>query len=131
MAKTALKDLDRAVEEALDAFAGLCIIDIREAAETAAKEAAKELKRTSPRGKNKKKSGQYAKGWKVNKEETHGGTRTTVYNKDFFMLTHLLEYGHAKATGGRTPPIVHIQPVETKAAANFEAELKRRIEDGT
>ena len=119
-------ELDKVVMEELDDFVGLCVENIQEAANDAAKWAAKELKRTSP-----KRSGDYAKEWKVDRKKLRTGTHTVVYNKGLYMLSHLLEYGHPTGNGGRTEGKVFIKPVETEANKRFEAELKRRIENGT
>ena len=84
-------------------------------------ELAKELKRTSPRD-----TGDYAKGWAKKKQKLIGGVSYLVYNKDKPQITHLLEYGHAKAGGlGRVEGIPHIGPARDK----IEAELKAEIED--
>lgn len=122
---TAIVDLDTAVMAELDTFAGACVDDIREAADATGKWAKKKLKATSP-----KKSGEYAKEWTVNKVKTRTGTQTTIYNKKLYMLSHLLEYGHAKTNGGRTRAFNYIEPVNDEAQKRFEEELKRRIENG-
>lgn len=116
-------DLGKAVEAELDDFFNASIDDMREAAKAAGKAAVKELKAKSPG-----KTGRYAKGWTSKAEDTRTGTTVIVYNKDRYMLAHLLEYGHPKVNGGRVAGQVHIQPVETAARNKFEEELKRRIE---
>ena len=84
-------------------------------------ELVKELKRTSPRD-----TGDYAKGWAKKKQQLIGGVSYLVYNKDKPQITHLLEYGHAKAGGlGRVEGVPHIGPARDK----IEAELKAEIED--
>lgn len=67
--------------------------------EAAGKEAADELKKTS-----RKKSGKYAKGWRmklVKNNDGLGGAEATVYQFEKPHLTHLLENGHATRNGGR------------------------------
>lgn len=118
-------ELDEAVMAELDQFAGACVEDIQAAAEVAAKWAKKQVKATSP-----KKSGEYSKEWSVDKKKSRTGTATTVYNKRLYMLSHLLEYGHAKTNGGRTKAFGFIAPVNDEAQKKFEEELKRRIENG-
>lgn len=117
-------ELEKAVDGILDDFYGAAIEDIQAAAEAAGKQAAKELKSTSPGTK-------YPKGWKVKKEHTRTGASVIVYNDRYYMLAHLLEYGHPKVNGGRVAGQVHIQPVEQSAKKKFEDELKRRMESGT
>lgn len=124
--KTTVDGLDEAIRAELDAFQGVCVEDIQEAANAAAKYAAKELKAKSP-----KVSGDYAKGWTSTMKKTRTGAVATVYNKDRYMLAHLLEYGHAKTNGGRTKAMMHITPIESAAVTRFEDEIKGRIENGT
>lgn len=92
-----------------------------------AKEAASKLRDTSPR-----KTGDYAKGWKVKKKRGRGGLQTvTVHNKTNYQLTHLLENGHVvrnkKGTYGRTRPIKHIAPVEEWAVDELPREIEERL----
>ena len=75
--------------------------------EEVAEDTVSNLKQTSP-----KKTGKYAKSWKVTKK----GTKYIVHAKPpYHRLTHLLERGHAKVNGGRVPGKVHIAPAEEKA----------------
>lgn len=73
-----------------------------------AREAVGKLKNTSPR-----KHGDYARSWTM---KTDRDGTVTVYNKEHYRLTHLLENGHVvrnkKGTYGRTNGIKHIKPVE-------------------
>lgn len=74
-----------------------------------AKEAVKKLKTESPVG----STGQYAKNWKYKVETKRIRVGATVYGgKPTYRLAHLLEYGHAKRSGGRVDGIEHIKPVE-------------------
>ena len=76
-----------------------------------AKESAQKLKNTSP-----KRTGDYAKGWRVKKRGKHD---QIVYNATNYQLTHLLENGHVirnkKGTYGRTTGDHHISDVEKEA----------------
>lgn len=124
MGKTKVDEIDKAVDDILDDFYGVCVTDLQEAAVAAGKSSAKELKRTSPGEK-------YPKGWTSKAQNTRTGASVVVYNKDRYMLAHLLEYGHPKINGGRVPGTVHIKPVEEKAMQTFEDEIRKRIENGT
>ena len=74
-----------------------------------AREAAKKLRQTSPKG----ATGEYAKHWTVKVETGRMMVGATVYgDSPTYRIAHLLEHGHAKRGGGRTSPIVHIKPVE-------------------
>lgn len=97
------------------------------AIDSVAKESASKLRDTSPR-----KTGDYAKGWKVKKERGRDGLQTvTVHNKTNYQLTHLLENGHVvrnkKGTYGRTRPIKHIAPVEEWAVDELPREIEERL----
>lgn len=73
----------------------------------ASKSGASRLKKTSP-----KDDGEYAKGWKGKVDRTNLGPKMTLYNSTHGWLTHLLEHGHAKRSGGRTKAQPHIAPVQ-------------------
>lgn len=83
------------------------------------------LKNDSP--KRKKSGGKYCKGWRVKVMfKGKGNHRVVVYNATHYQLTHLLEYGHAKAGGtGRVPAQPHIKSNEEWA----KKELEKRIEE--
>ena len=85
-----------------------------------AKECAAEIMAKSPRD-----TGDYAKGWKVQTAfESDSDIRVTVFNKTDGPLTHLLEDGHAKATGGRVEGKPHIGPAERAAAEKLGKRVK-------
>ena len=86
--------------------------------EQAARESEYALKAKSPR---RPGGGEYANSWAL-KPYTEGHSKGyIVYNRDHYMLTHLLEKGHAKVNGGRVRGIPHIRPVE-------EAEIQRVLD---
>ena len=105
--------------------------DVKEATndaiEKTSKESVRKLKNTSP-----KKSGEYAKGWKLKKDRGRDGIATVTVHNKLYQLTHLLENGHvvrnAKGTYGRTPGIKHIEPVEEWAASELPQEIERELE---
>lgn len=96
-------------------------------AESIAKEGVKVLKATSPRNKkNSSHRGQYARGWRVKKENSRGSVHCIIHNATDYQLTHLLEKGHLKRNGGYTSPIVHIKPVEQQCISQYT----KRVENG-
>ena len=118
--KIDIGDLAKAVMEGLEEYADAVADDIKTAAKQTADDCAKELKSTSPR-----KTGEYAKGWKVKKAYENGVmARYTVYNAAKPQLTHLLERGHEKRGGGSVPGVPHIEPAEQKAIEEFEKAAK-------
>lgn len=91
-----------------------------------AKESVAKLKSTSPR-----KSGAYARGWRVKKDRDGSAI---VHNATNYQLTHLLENGHViknkKGTYGRTNGIKHIEPVEQWANGELVQRIETDIERG-
>lgn len=88
--------------------------------EQGANDAANLLHSNSPVG----KSGNYAAGWAV--KPVPGKLKGyIVYNATDYMLTHLLEKGHAKVNGGRVRAIPHIRPVETATAAKVMERIEQ------
>ena len=104
------KEINRLLKEYTDGVGE----EVAEIAEKVAKDAAKKLKATSP-VQDVQGGGHYAKGWRAKKV----GTEWVVHNATDYQLTHLLEKGHAKVSGGRVNPVVHIKPVEKEAIDDF------------
>lgn len=91
-----------------------------------ANEAVKKLKETSP-----KDTGDYRKGWRQKEEkDLVQPNNHIVHNKTNFQLTHLLEYGHAKAGGGRVDAIPHVGKVEEYVVKEFLEEVEEDIKNG-
>lgn len=83
----------------------------------------KQIKDTAP-----KKTGKYAKSWRVKTVmETSTKLETVAYSPSRYMLTHLLEHGHAKRGGGRVAAVPHLAPAEEVGAEYMEKELERRL----
>lgn len=81
-----IDDLAKTVNKDLEAYADDVNKKLKEIIPGVANDTVKELKTTSP-----KNTGKYAKGWKVKKESDRLTTTATVYNKERYRLTHLLE----------------------------------------
>jgi len=96
-----------ALELELQSYGGEVREDMAAALKKIAAACVKKLRETSP-----KRNGAYRKGWTQKVTAVPKGTTATVYNKDCYSLTHLLEHGHAKASGGRVSGIPHIAPVQ-------------------
>ena len=95
--------------------------------EKVGKMAVKQLKRTSP-----KKSGDYAKSWAMTTEKEIGQPYMRIIHvkAPHYRLTHLLEYGHAKADGGRVEGKPHIRPAEEEVIREFTTEVQEAIRNG-
>ena len=114
LADAVVKELMEYSQDVVDATKEEC----REVAE----DTVKLLRQTSPR-----RTGKYARGWRHKTSfEDKGNIRETVYNTRY-MLTHLLENGHAKVNGGRVNGIPHIEPAERKAGELLEEKVKVRL----
>ncbi|PGB42821.1 HK97 gp10 family phage protein [Bacillus toyonensis] len=102
----------------LQRYTNLVEEDIENAKEKVATNLVNELKQKSPN-----KTGKYSKGWRKKKD----GNAVIVHNALKPQLTHLLEKGHAKASGGRVPAQVHIAPAEEHAINDFVERVERAI----
>lgn len=122
MAKTCTIDnMDAAIMEILNDYEEFTVHTVREVTQKIAQRSVKTLK-SSSRG-SFGGTGKYAKGWTMTSEGGRYDTTVTIHNSTP-GLPHLLEHGHAKRGGGRTPGRVHIAPVENKLINDFENYLK-------
>ncbi len=101
---------------------------VEKSAKRAGRDTAKDLKNTSP-----KRTGAYASSWTTKVTRSSGKlVSVTVYNKEHYQLTHLLENGHVtknkKGEYGRTRSIKHIQPAEQEGIQNFEQLVRAELE---
>ena len=103
--------------------------DIAKAAEEVAKDGANKLKQTSP-----KRTGKYAKGWKVKTYKGNGFVKSHIHNSTNWQLTHLLEKPHAIrnkwGSYGTSKPQVHIKPVEEECIRQYQREVENIIKNG-
>lgn len=107
--------------------------DVSEAIADKVDETAKEMcedikadaKRLFPKG-----TGAYAKGFKVTDRSSQGRVTKVVWNKAEYRLVHLLEHGHAKATGGRVDGRPHMGPASEKYTKQLVEDVKDIIKNG-
>lgn len=113
--KVSIDELADAVVNELQKYAGAVTVDVKEDVKTVAAQCLSEVKQKSP-----VRYGDYQKGWKKAKvSENSTSVFITVYNKDHYRLTHLLEKGHLTRNGGRTREFPHIKPAEENAKRNL------------
>ncbi len=51
----------------------------------------------------------------------------TVYNKNHFQLTHLLEHGHQSRNGGRVKEFAHIAPVNDQMGEMVANKIESKL----
>lgn len=101
--------------------------EINEAGERLTKQALKELKRASP-----KKTGAYAKGWRLKKFGQRGTFRIVIHNADRYMLTSILEHGFRHMPDKNLiPGREHIYPVQDKLNREFEKAVEEIIKNNS
>ncbi|MCU5113156.1 HK97 gp10 family phage protein [Bacillus wiedmannii] len=114
-----MNDFASEIARELQRYAHVVEEDMEEAKEKVANNLVAELHQKSP-----KDTGKYRKGWRKKKI----GNAIVVHNTLKPQLTHLLEKGHAKASGGRVPAQIHIAPAEEKAINDFTELVERAIQ---
>lgn len=114
LSSTVVRNLTQWSEEITDG--------IEKDVEDVATEGAEKLKKKSP-----KRTGRYARGWRVYKNK--GGR--VIRNKDKPQLTHLLEHGHLTRNGKRVRGEKHIEPVEEYVIDELAKRIEERIEHGS
>lgn len=115
--------LAAAVEEALETYGREVAEGTRRVVRATAEQCRREIREKSPR-----RTGKYAKGWRI--QETVQGSglvKETVYNAAAPQRTHLLENGHAKVTGGRVEGKAHIRPPAQRAESSLVSGLEEVV----
>lgn len=120
MAKVNIGELSSEIQKELDKYGEDVSVRLKLAVKEAGKLAGEEIKANAPKAK-----GDYAKSWglKVVREDS-SHIEVSVHSKKRYYLAHLLEYGHAKAGGGRVSGKSHIKGAEDKAAEFLDQKLK-------
>lgn len=124
--KIKVEQLSEAISEELKNYRDVVDEEMRAAVKKTGKAVQADIKAGAP-----KKSGGYARSWSVkNTKQNSHALEVTVYSRNRYQLTHLLEFGHAKRNGGRTRAKSHIAPAEEKGIRQLEEEIKRSIRNG-
>ena len=113
-------ELADVINEGLKEYADLATEEVKGAVKKSAKAVKDQINGSAP-----VRTGRYAKSWKVKTTaESANGLEQTVYSPTRYMLSHLLEKGHAKRGGGRVRAIPHIAPAEEMGIEMFERDRK-------
>ena len=117
------EQLAKEVMDGLEEYAELAVDVMKKEIQETGKSVKQQISQTAPR-----KSGRYAKSWAVKKvKETSNSLDVVVHSRNRYMLTHLLENGHAKRGGGRVRAIPHIGPAEEMGIQQLEERIERAL----
>ena len=118
-----IDQLADAISEGLEEYATLATEDMKKAVKKSAKAVKDQINGSAP-----VLTGRYAKSWAVKTTaESANGLEQTVYSPTRYMLSHLLEKGHAKRGGGRVRAIPHIAPAEEMGIRELEERIERAL----
>lgn len=121
-------DLAAAITEILADYRDVVNKDVEKVTKTMGT-ATRERVKQEAKGKNLVRTGRYLKSWRVKVTTKGDKTEATIYaTAPRYRLTHLLEYGHATANGGRVSGQAHIGPAEQWAIGEYARALKEEIE---
>lgn len=125
--KVTVDEMLEAVQGVLGEYAEEVTEGVNRAAVSSALSARDELRNKSP-----KRTGRYARSWNVKTTENarNGVYTSTVYNKKYYRLTHLLEHGFAHVHGDRFEGVEHIKPAEQNAVRQFTQKVEEAIKNG-
>ena len=120
-----IDELADVINEGLKEYADLATEDVKSAVRKSAKAVKDQINGSAP-----VRTGRYAKSWKVKTTaESANGLEQTVYSPNRYMLSHLLEKGHAKRGGGRVRAIPHIAPAEEMGIEMFEGLIEKALKE--
>jgi len=128
-------ELTDAIKEILETASSDLKKELNGLTEKVAAEGVKNLKKSSPVYKGKKKlkydPGTYAKSWTYANDysKVTGNGSCTIYNKYHYRLTHLLEFGHVNRDGSRTKAFPHIAAVNEQVCKKFEEKVEAAISE--
>ena len=113
-----------AINEGLEEYADLSAQGVKSAVRKSAKAVKEQINSSAP-----VRTGRYAKSWAVKTTaESSQSLEQTVYSPSWYMLSHLLEKGHAKRGGGRVRAIPHIAPAEEMGIEMLEGLIEKALQ---
>lgn len=112
------------IMDTLEEYADLAAEDVKQAVKDAGDVVKDDICSHAP-----KDTGDYAKSWAVKKvKETSNRLTVAVHSRNRYQLAHLLEFGHAKRSGGRVAAQPHIASAEQKGIEYLEEEIRKALE---
>lgn len=115
-----IDNLEDAIMEGLQEYADLAADEMKKAVRKAGQTVKRDINSSAP-----VRTGRYAKSWRTRTQaETANRLAILVYSPDRYMLSHLLEFGHAKRGGGRVRAIPHIAPAEQHGIEQLEHDIE-------
>ena len=119
-----IDEMAAAINEGLEEYANLSAQGVKSAVRKTSKAVKDQINGSAP-----VRTGRYAKSWKVKTTaESSQSLEQTVYSPNRYMLSHLLEKGHAKRGGGRVRAIPHIAPAEEMGIRLLEEKIARALQ---
>ena len=126
--KVSLDSLDEEIKKELENFNAAVINAANDSFQETAKDAAEMLKKGGP---YKNRTGKYARDWTTGQREKSKSVIEvqgyTVYNKENYQLTHLLEHGHQSRNGGRVKEFAHIAPVNEQIGEMIASKIESKL----
>lgn len=121
--KIPVDQLAKEVMDGLQEYADLASDELKKAVKKSSTKVKNEIQAKAP-----ERTGRYKKSWATKRtKETSNSLVMTVYSPSRYMLSHLLEHGHAKRGGGRVRAIPHIAPAEAAGEKELLSEIERAL----
>lgn len=117
--------LSEVVASYLEEYGDQVIEANNEAIRAVAKDVTKDLKKAGDFG----GTGAYRKALKAEIKQTRISVSATIgAQAPHYRLTHLLEFGHATANGGRTKAFNFVKPINDTVEQRYIAEMERLLQ---
>lgn len=118
--------LTEAVMERLQEYKDVSTEEMKTAVKTAAQTVKRVIRETAP-----KDTGKYSKSWRMKTSKNNANALSmTVYSHKRYILTHLLEHGHALRNGGRARAFPHIEPAAELGERQFIQDIESALRRG-
>jgi hypothetical protein len=123
MSSLSIDQMADAIMDQLTEYADLATDDMKDAVKDSANLVKRKINSSAP-----VRTGKYAKSWRTKTtKESANALEITVFSPSRYMLSHLLENGHAKRGGGRVQAIPHIKPAEQAGIEKLEEDIERSL----